>query len=88
MNTHFIGHSPGNFEGIQNASSFVIIDKDGNAFTYNVTKVYRVDDRAVDKNGVNHWDRIVGTGGGERITIQTCVIGASDNWIIEASLVE
>lgn len=84
-NTHFIGHSPGNFTGVQNAKSFVVTDGNGTPFTYYVTRVYRVDSYGVGTNdGKNYFDRIAGTGGGERITIQTCVIGANDNWIIEA----
>ncbi len=85
MNTHFIGHNPGNFTGIQNAKSFIITDKNGTPYTYHVTKVYKVNDSAVGINdGVNHWSRITGTGGGERVTFQTCY-NDDINWIVEAS---
>lgn len=86
MNTHFIGHNPGVFSGIQNASSFIITDGKGNAYTYRVTRIYRVNDRAIGINdGVNYWGRITGIGGGERVTFQTCQ-NSSINWIIEASI--
>lgn len=86
LNTHFIGHNPGPFHGIQNAKQFVIADAKGNVFTYVVTRVYKVNVQAIGVNdGVNYWNRITGTGGGERVTFQSCY-NDSTNWIIEASL--
>lgn len=86
MNTHFIGHNPGVFSGIWNAKSFIITDENGSPYTYIVTSVYKVNKRAIGvDDGVDYWDRITGTGGGERVTFQTCVsVGGSTNWIIEA----
>lgn len=71
MNTHFIGHNPGVFSGMHNSNEFVVTDGNGNAFTYVKTKLYVVDEKGIDTNGVDRWDRIVGTGGGERITLQS-----------------
>ncbi|EAO56903.1 Probable cell surface protein [Bacillus thuringiensis serovar israelensis ATCC 35646] len=86
MNTHFIGHSPGNFDGIWNASSFVITDGNGKAYTYKTTKVYKVYQKnAIGvADGVDYWDRVTGTGGGERVTFQTCAVSDSSIvWIVE-----
>lgn len=85
LNTHFIGHSPGNFTGIQNTKQFTITDGNGAPFHYSVMKVYKVDGNGIGTDGTDHLERITGTGGGERITIQTCEIGTNLNWIIEAS---
>jgi hypothetical protein len=85
MNTHIIGHNPGNFTGIWNARTFVITDKNGTPFTYHVTRVYKVTDNAIGiDDKVDYYNRITGTGGGERVTFQTC-LNSSVNYIIEAN---
>ncbi|GEN45585.1 SH3 domain-containing protein [Alkalibacillus haloalkaliphilus] len=87
INTHFIGHNPGVFNNIWTANEFVITDSDGNAFRYTVDHVYQVDDHAIGiDDGENYWNRITGTGGGERVTFQACLTEDDTiNWIIEAS---
>ncbi|MEC2463426.1 DUF5011 domain-containing protein [Bacillus cereus] len=87
MNTHFIGHSPGNFDGIWNAGSFVITDGSGKAYTYKTTKTYKVYQKNANgvSDGVDYWNRVTGTGGGERVTFQTCAVSDSSIvWIVEA----
>ena len=88
LNTHFIGHNPGVFSGMHTHSTFVITDSEGNACTYKKVDLYIVDQYAVDaETGEDHWDRIVGTGGGERITLQSTKKHPL-KYIVEAVLVE
>lgn len=88
MNTHFIGHNPGAFTGIWNAGSFIITDGNGNPTKYNTSRVYKVYQKGAKgvADGVSYWDRITGTGGGERVTFQTCVSANSSavDYIVEA----
>lgn len=87
LNTHFIAHNPGPFQGIQNAKRFVITDFVGNIFEYETTRVYKVNVHAIGiSDGKNYWERITGTSGGERVTFQACY-NSTINWIIEAKLV-
>jgi len=86
MNTHFIGHNGGRnqFGGMHNASTFVVTDSSGRAFEYVKTARYIVDEYGVrTDNGKEMWDRIVGTGGGERITLQS-TYNHPLKWIVEA----
>lgn len=77
MNTHFIGHNPGIFSAVfalGTGSQITVTDSLGTPSVYTVQTVLHVDDQGVGINdGQNYWDLIVGTGGGERITLQTCV---------------
>ena len=84
LNTHIIGHNPGNFTGIQNAGSFVVTDKNGKPFHYRTVRVFKVNDYGKGiKDGVDYWNMITGKGGGERVVFQTCY-NDDINWIIEA----
>lgn len=77
LNSHFIGHNPGIFSvlfSLGGGSQIIVTDGAGNPTTYTVRNIMRVNDSAVDiNNGTNYWDQITGTGGGERITLQTCI---------------
>ncbi|SJZ53442.1 Sortase family protein [Pilibacter termitis] len=77
MNTHFIGHNVGAFScllGVNVGASIVITDGNGNATTYIVNERDVVDTHGVDTTtGQDLWDRITGAGGGERVTLQTCL---------------
>ncbi|MBP1045256.1 sortase [Enterococcus sp. BWM-S5] len=77
LNTHFIGHNPGIFSaifGLGGGSQIIVTDGAGNATTYTVSSVTTVDDYATEiSTGNNIWDMVTGTGGGERITLQTCI---------------
>lgn len=88
MNTHFIGHNPGQFSGMHTADTFIVTDSKGNAFTYKKTALYVVDEKGIRvSDGVSKWDRIVGTGGGERITLQSTKKHPL-KYIVEAELVK
>lgn len=77
LNSHFIGHNPGIFSvlfSLGGGSQIIVTDGAGNPTTYTVRNILRVNDSATDiNNGTNYWDQITGTGGGERITLQTCI---------------
>lgn len=73
LNTHFVGHNggPNQFGGMHTASTFIVTDSNGNAFKYVKSRMYIVDEYGMGEDGTNYYDRIVGTGGGERITLQS-----------------
>ncbi|MGC6769438.1 immunoglobulin-like domain-containing protein [Enterococcus sp. LJL51] len=77
QNTHFIGHNPGIFASVLSLSTGSVItvtDSAGTSTDYVVQSILTVDDYGNDlASGANHWDLTVGTGGGERITLQTCI---------------
>lgn len=86
LNTHFIGHNPGQFKNIHNSESVIVTDSTGKPFKYVKTKLYKVDEFGVGTaDGVNYWDRIVGTGGGERIVVQSTEKHPI-KWILEMKL--
>lgn len=88
MNTHFIGHNPGVFSIIFNLSignEITVTDANGVSQTYIVNLMTQVTDDGRDiRTGTALYEDITGTGGGERITLQTC-INDSVNLIIFAS---
>lgn len=77
LNTHFIGHNPGAFSAIFNlgaGSPIVVTDGNGTPTTYTVRSVFQVNDYGEEVGtGTDYWDLIVGSGGGERITLQSCI---------------
>ncbi|MGX4686964.1 sortase domain-containing protein [Vagococcus sp. JNUCC 83] len=77
MNTHFIGHNPGAFSIIFSLSignQIIVTDGLGTAKTYVVNSIHQVYDDGTDINsGEDLFDSITGAGGGERITLQSCV---------------
>ncbi|MGG5370459.1 class F sortase [Enterococcus sp. AZ196] len=87
QNTHFIGHNPGIFSPILSLSggdAITVTDSAGNATTYIVTGLTQVDDSGRDiASGLDNWDQITSAGGGERITLQTC-LGDTVNLIVYA----
>lgn len=87
QNTHFIGHNPGVFSPICSlgpGNEIIVTDSAGNATKYIVTGVIHVDDSGRDINsGQDNWDQITSSGGGERITLQTC-LGDTVNQIVYA----
>lgn len=79
-NTHFIGHNPGAFAAMLSlgiGSPITVTDAAGQARTYHVYRLATVNPNAVTADGQDLWDDITGTGGGQRITLQTCV---GDYW--------
>ncbi|UUV98614.1 sortase [Vagococcus luciliae] len=88
LNTHFIGHNPGAFSIIFSLSignQIVVTDSIGTSQTYVVDSICQVTDDGVDTNtGTDLYDMIAGEGGGERITLQSC-INDEVNLIIFAS---
>ncbi|KRK11084.1 hypothetical protein FD51_GL001264 [Lacticaseibacillus zeae DSM 20178 = KCTC 3804] len=79
-NTHFIGHNPGAFAAMLSlgiGSPITVTDAAGQARTYHVYRLATVNPNAVTADGQDLWDEITGTGGGQRITLQTCV---GDYW--------
>lgn len=85
MNTHFIGHNPGIFSvlfSVGSGSSIVVTDGNGTPTTYRVSSVFNVNDAGVSSDGANNWTLITGTGGGERITLQTCVNDSTNRIVI------
>jgi len=87
QNTHFIGHNPGFFSPVLSLSAgdaITVTDGVGNPTTYIVNGLINVDDSGRDINsGLDNWDQITSAGGGERITLQTC-LGDSVNLIVFA----
>lgn len=79
-NTHFIGHNPGVFNVLFSLSigaTIEVSDSANNISTYTVSQIVTVDDSGISEDGVDYWERITGTSGGERITLQTCI---NDNY--------
>ncbi|MGM0175134.1 sortase domain-containing protein [Enterococcus sp. DIV0800] len=75
-NTHFIGHNPGIFDvlfSLQPDATISVADTTGAISNYHVTQIVTVDDSGYAADGTDYWDQITGTGGGERITLQTCI---------------
>ncbi len=80
QNTHFIGHNPGSFAAMLSlgiGSPITVTDAAGNPRTYHVYQLATVNPNAVTASGQDLWNAITGTGGGQRITLQTCV---GDYW--------
>ncbi|MGM0215719.1 sortase domain-containing protein [Enterococcus sp. AZ109] len=76
MNTHIIGHNPGAFNALFSlgiGSVIEVSDASGQITAYTVQNIVTVDDSAYGLDGADYWDQITGTGGGERITLQTCI---------------
>ena len=77
QNTHFIGHNPGIFSPILSlgpGNVIIVTDHNGQAATYIVNGVVQVDDSGIDiHSGQDYWGQITSVGGGERITLQTCI---------------
>lgn len=77
QNTHFIGHNPGIFSpllALGGGDAITVTDNAGNATTYIVNGLIQVDDSGRDiASGIDNWDQITSAGGGERITLQTCL---------------
>ncbi len=76
-NTHFIGHNPGIFNvlfSLSTGSQIIVTDGSGTPTYYTVDQLFQVDDYATGiADGQSYADDIIGTSGGERITLQTCV---------------
>lgn len=76
-NTHFIGHNPGIFSvlfSLGGGSQIIVTDGNGTPTYYTVNQIFQVDDYATGvADGQSYVDQIIGSGGGERITLQTCV---------------
>lgn len=77
LNTHIIAHNPGAFDVIFTlgiGSQFRISDASGKVTTYTVNEITQVDDEAYRlSDGADYWDKMIGTGGGERVTLQACI---------------
>lgn len=75
-NTHFIGHNPGIFNvlfSLGTGATIEVSDSANNVTTYTVSQIVTVDDSGFATDGTDYWDQITGSGGGERITLQTCI---------------
>lgn len=75
-NTHFIGHNPGIFNvlfSVGAGAKVEVSDSSNNVTSYTVSQVVTVDDSGMAEDGTDYWDQITGTGGGEPITLQTCI---------------
>lgn len=86
-NTHFIGHNPGIFNvlfSVSTGATIAVSDENNTVTNYTVNQIVTVNDSATGTDGVNYWDQITSTSGGERITLQTC-INDDYNLIIFAS---
>lgn len=77
QNTHFIGHNPGIFSAVFSlaiGSQIIVTDVAGTPSTYVVQTQLQLDDYGNEiGSGTDYWDLVVGSGGGERITLQTCI---------------
>lgn len=87
MNTHFIGHNPGIFASVfnlGNGSQITVTDANGTPTIYTVNQIIQVDDYGFGINdNIDYYDTIIGSGGGERITLQTCITD-TENLIVIA----
>ncbi|SJZ39538.1 Sortase family protein [Pilibacter termitis] len=76
-NTHFIAHNPGAFNvltQLKNNDMITVVDSAKKKRNYRVRVITRVDDKAYEIGTKrDYWSIITGTGGGERITLQTCL---------------
>ncbi|MDR2465242.1 MAG: sortase [Streptococcaceae bacterium] len=85
--THFIAHNPGAFSAllkVKKGDKITVVDNKKRKKTYKVTLVTKCDDYAYEiKTKRDLWNTIVSTGGGERITLQTC-LSKTVNLLIEA----
>lgn len=75
-NTHFIGHNPGIFNvlfSVGVGETIDISDSSNYLTTYTVSQIVTVNDSGVAADGTDYWDQITGSGGGERISLQTCI---------------
>lgn len=88
-NTHFIGHNPGIFSvlfSLGGGSEVIVTDSSGTPTYYYVYQIVQVDDYATRMDsGVNIADEVIGSGGGERISLQTCITD-DINLIVMASV--
>ncbi|MGX7202720.1 sortase [Enterococcus plantarum] len=77
QNTHFIGHNPGVFSAVfslGSGSQIVVTDGNGTPTTYTVRTILQLDDYGTEVGtGTDYWDLTIGAGGGERITLQSCI---------------
>lgn len=82
LSTHLIGHSHMQFQNLTDAWEFIVTDSEGNAFQYNRTAMYLVNEYGQDVySGAELYDTITGTWGGERVILQTTEIHPR-KWII------
>lgn len=88
LNTHFIGHNPGIFSvlfQLGGGETITVTDGAGTPTNYVVSQIFQVDDYGTGiTDGQEYMDLLIGTGGGERITLQTC-INDSVNLIVIAT---
>lgn len=77
MNTHFIGHNPGIFNvlfSLSPGNSITITDSTGAEAIYTVRTILTLDDYGIETStGEDYYNFVVGSGGGERVTFQTCI---------------
>lgn len=76
QNTHFIGHNPGSFAVLTSlgiGSAIRVTDGNGVGRTYHVYQIAKVNPSGVTASHQDLWNQITGTGGGQRITLQTCL---------------
>lgn len=77
MNTHFIGHNPGIFNvlfSLSPGNSITVTDSTGEETMYTVRTILTLDDYGIETStGEDYYDFVVGSGGGERVTFQTCI---------------
>ena len=75
-NTHFIGHNPGIFNvlfSVGDGETISVSDGANNVSTYTVSQIVTVDDSGMAEDGTDYWEQITSSGGGERISLQTCI---------------
>jgi len=86
-NTHFIGHREGVFYVLLSSKvgdKITVTDSGGRPTNYQIVEVVIVNREGFDSHGNDHWEKILGISGGERITLQTCT-GNGETLIIFAN---
>lgn len=87
-NTHFIGHNPGVFSvlfSVGVGQSISVNDSNGKTTTYSINNILHLDDFGHDlTTGIDYWDQTVGTAGGERIALQTCISDTENLMVLAA----
>ena len=86
LNTHFIGHNPGAFAllfSLTSGDTITITDCAGTGTRYQVRTILTVDDYGMKVGtGKDYYEFISGSGGGERVTFQTCIDEATNLIIV------
>lgn len=75
LNTHFAAHRHGAFKGLWNLKAgdkVTVTDGNSKPTHYVIKNMVLLDEDGISQDGTSYYDEVMGTHGGERITLQTC----------------